>query len=230
MKLTFNEKDVESVVPNPKEIPYILKDDVVNFFITFKKPFEHEEKFCFEYVDSVTNLPYKSEITVSPDAENQPYVDRMSHLKVLRSLENSADDGISIEDQMLFVKVKDFKQEAIKYSVKHQVLSKFTSFLCVGKELVDGQYQEFKNQQVEKVKIQQPIPREADLERIEYLSNSLQQSANSFNIKCAKSQTKKSSGFGFGGIFESIGGFFGGRQKNMSMPASECYKDSSANF
>ena len=110
VKLSFNEKAVESIVPNPTSIPYILKDDVVNFFVTYKKPFDSTEKFTFEYVDSVTNLPYKSEISVEPESENHPFVDKMSHLKVLRSLESSAEEGISIEDQMLYVKVKDFKK------------------------------------------------------------------------------------------------------------------------
>jgi len=32
-----------------------------------------------------------------------------------------------------YVKVKDYKQEAIDYSVRHQVLSEYTAFICVGK-------------------------------------------------------------------------------------------------
>ena len=65
----------------------------------------------------------------------------MSHFKVLRALEKCANNGVEIQDEVYYVKVKDFKKEAIDYSVKHQVLSEFTSFLCVGKKLVDGQYQ-----------------------------------------------------------------------------------------
>lgn len=52
---------------------------------------------------------------------------------------------------MLYVKVHDFKKEAIEYSVKHQVLSKFTAFLCVGRQLVDGKYQEFFNKGIEEI-------------------------------------------------------------------------------
>lgn len=59
---TKDESQIESIVPNPKSIPYILKDDVINFYITFKGPLEHQTKFSFEYEDSVTKLPYKSEI------------------------------------------------------------------------------------------------------------------------------------------------------------------------
>ena len=124
---------------------------MANFFITFSKPLTEPTKFAFSYKDSVTKHPYKSEMVVDPETGNQPFVDKMSHLKVLRSLENSAENGIAIEDQMLYVKVKDYKKEAIEYSVRHQVLSKFTSFLCIGKELVDGQYQEYQTLGTQKV-------------------------------------------------------------------------------
>jgi hypothetical protein len=40
---------------------------------------------------------------------------------------------------------EDKKSMIIKESVKHQILSEFTAFICVEKELVDGQYQEFKD-------------------------------------------------------------------------------------
>lgn len=60
---------------------------------------------------------------IDPKLLNFPFIDKMAHLKVLRSLENSANEGVSIEDQMYYVKIKDYKEEAIKYSVKHQVLS-----------------------------------------------------------------------------------------------------------
>jgi len=33
-----DEKAIESIVPNPKSIPYILKDDIANFYITFPGP------------------------------------------------------------------------------------------------------------------------------------------------------------------------------------------------
>lgn len=29
------DKDIQSVVPNPKSIPYILKNDLINFYVTF---------------------------------------------------------------------------------------------------------------------------------------------------------------------------------------------------
>ncbi len=52
---------------------------------------------------------------------------------------------------MYYVKVTDKKQEAIKQSVKHQILSEYTAFICVNKELVDGKFEEIKDKGTEKV-------------------------------------------------------------------------------
>jgi uncharacterized protein YegL len=66
LKCDDGESGIVSIVPNPKSIPYILRDDVVNFYITFNGPVATEKQFTFEYEDSVSKLPYKSTITVKP--------------------------------------------------------------------------------------------------------------------------------------------------------------------
>ena len=153
--LHYDKNLVESIVPNPHSLPYILKDDLINFYVTFKAPLHKPTAFSFSYEDSVTKVPYKSDIQVEVESANEPFVDKMAHLKVIRSLEEAAKEGIKIEDQMMYVKVKDYKKEAITQSVRHQVLSEYTAFLCVGKELVDGKYQEYVDKGKEKVHIQQ---------------------------------------------------------------------------
>ena len=156
--LKYDNNLVESIVPNPNSIPYILKDDVINFYVTFKGKIEKNTAFSFEYQDSLSKLPYKSEIDVNPESLNEPFVDKMAHLKVIKNLEAAAESGVNIEEHMLYVKVKDYKKEAIQESVKHQVLSEFTAFLCVEKKLVDGKYEEFIHKGVEKVQVEQPKP------------------------------------------------------------------------
>jgi hypothetical protein len=42
---------------------------------------------------------------------------------------------------MYYVKKIDKKADIISQSVEHQILSGFTAFICVEKELVDGKYQ-----------------------------------------------------------------------------------------
>lgn len=38
MKFKLDKEVVDSVIPNPESVPYFLKDEPVNFYITFKKP------------------------------------------------------------------------------------------------------------------------------------------------------------------------------------------------
>ena len=87
VRLEFDRSSVESIVPNPDKIPYILKNDIANFYITFNKPLEHPQIFKFEYEDSTIKLPYMSEILVNPEQQDSfPVVDKMAHFRVLRSL------------------------------------------------------------------------------------------------------------------------------------------------
>ncbi len=46
-----------------------------------------------------------------------------------------------LEEYLYYVKVIDKKKLIIEESIKNQILSTFTAFICVGKDLVDGQYQ-----------------------------------------------------------------------------------------
>ena len=39
----------------------------------------------------------------------------------------------------------DKKEEVIKLSAQHQILSKYTAFSCVEKELIDGRFEEVSN-------------------------------------------------------------------------------------
>jgi len=58
---------------------------------------------------------------------------------------------------MFYVKTVD-KNQVIRESVKHQILSEFTAFVCVEKELLDGKYQEIKDTGKVKIEIINPRP------------------------------------------------------------------------
>lgn len=103
-------------------------------------------------------MPYSSQIEVQPDCPSYPFVDKMSHYKVVQALEEASKGGAKVEDRMFYVKVSDPKEEAVRASIKYQVLSEYTAFLCVGRQLIDGQYQEFEGRGVTAVEIQQPKP------------------------------------------------------------------------
>lgn len=114
-------------------MPYVLKGEIVNFYITFKGQLDKTTVFSFSYQDSLNKKLYKSEIMINPDADSLPFIDRMGHFKRIRLLEDSNRTNSAVEDRMYYVKVVDKKAEIIKESVKHQILSEFTAFVCVEK-------------------------------------------------------------------------------------------------
>ena len=58
--LDFDRTVVDSVVPNPEKMPYILKGEVANFFLTFKGQLSSPTTISLSYTDSLNKLPYKS--------------------------------------------------------------------------------------------------------------------------------------------------------------------------
>ena len=153
VSLKYDKDLVESIVPNPDSLPYILKNEVVNFYLTFKGQLEKKTSVTFGYQDSMNKVPFETVIEVDPDSPSMPFVDKMAHSRIIRNLETAAKDNKPVEEFMYYVKVVDKKKEAIGQSVKHQILSEYTAFICVSKELVDGKYEEIKDKGTDKVKI-----------------------------------------------------------------------------
>ena len=69
MKLEYDQSVVESIVPNPNRVPYLLKNDLANFYINFNgkltKPFE----LNISYKDS-RNQSYQKTVTIDPKSSN----------------------------------------------------------------------------------------------------------------------------------------------------------------
>lgn len=51
MKLAFDNKIVKSVIPNPNSLPYVLKGEIVNFFINFHGQIDKKTMIAFSYED-----------------------------------------------------------------------------------------------------------------------------------------------------------------------------------
>ena len=114
MKLGFDKEVVASIVPNPDSLPYVLKGEVVNFYIAFKGQLAQPTSLAFSYEDSANKLPFASEIQVDPAAMNESFVDRMGHFRRIRLLEEALSNNIEVAEFMFAAKVVDLKAEIIK--------------------------------------------------------------------------------------------------------------------
>ncbi len=141
MEIAYDKDIVESIVPNPASMPYILKGEIANFYVTFKGQLDKPTTISLQYEDSSNNLPFKGTVEVSPESPSECYVDKMGRFRSIKALEESEEAGGNIEEYLYFVKEVDKRKEIIEQSVKHQILSKYTAFVCVEEELVDGKYQ-----------------------------------------------------------------------------------------
>lgn len=86
MKLGYDSTVITSIIPNPKALPYVLKGEVVNFYITFNGQLAQPTNISFSYEDSANKVPFTSVIQVDPAAMNESFVDRMGHFRCIRLL------------------------------------------------------------------------------------------------------------------------------------------------
>ena len=113
MKLTYDKTIVESIIPNPESLPYVLKGELVNFYITFKGQFNSTALFSFSYQDSLNKVLYQSSIEVEPNSTSYSFIDKMGHFKRIRLLEESQSAGSNLEELMLYGDVVDKKAKII---------------------------------------------------------------------------------------------------------------------
>lgn len=108
--LNYDSTNLQSIFPNPVTLPYILKDSIVNFYLTYRG--KVEEPISLEYEDPINKKIRKSEVIVSNSTKSYPFVDKMAHFKVLRTLEDlSKDSNIKAIDYIDYKgEVKDYKQ------------------------------------------------------------------------------------------------------------------------
>ncbi len=164
--LSYPTKDVLSVVPNPKTMPYILKDSIVNFYITYKAALTTPIKVSLQYRDSISDKLYSSDLEIDPlKSKTTDFVETMAHFKVLRNLEELAKDTtLKIEDciadytYLTSASETNFTKEAEQYSVRYQILSQFTSFVGVSSELLPNEASKFKEVGYQLIEVPQTKP------------------------------------------------------------------------
>lgn len=89
VQLDYDETVVESVVPNPKQIPYVLKNEVLNFYLTFRGQLQEDTRVRMSYVDSRNQLPFGGELLVQAESPSEAFVDKMGHFRTIRAMEES---------------------------------------------------------------------------------------------------------------------------------------------
>jgi hypothetical protein len=67
MQLTYDKTQVDSIVPNPEKMPYILKNELANFYINFKEVLKVPFPLTIEYSDS-NGLTFSDTVVIKPNS------------------------------------------------------------------------------------------------------------------------------------------------------------------
>jgi hypothetical protein len=69
---------VETIIPNPKEMPYILKNEPINVYVLLKPGFKGPTKFIFIYKETAKLGSFKQKITLEGNEPEYTFVDKMA--------------------------------------------------------------------------------------------------------------------------------------------------------
>ncbi len=86
VSLAYDKAVVESIVPNPERLPFILKGDVANFFVTFRGHLTEPTAISLSYTDSLNGLPFKASVEVSPHSKSECLVDKVGNFRKIKAL------------------------------------------------------------------------------------------------------------------------------------------------
>ena len=68
IELDYDKSIVQSIMPDPANLPVILKNQPANFYITFKGQLQSATSIALCYSDSKNKLPYKGQVEIDPES------------------------------------------------------------------------------------------------------------------------------------------------------------------
>jgi len=70
-------------------MPFILKGEVVTFFITYPPQLSQPTFAKLRYLDSHNKVPFTATAEILPESYNYPYIDKMAAFRSIAVLEES---------------------------------------------------------------------------------------------------------------------------------------------
>lgn len=131
--LEFDKYAVEAVIPNPNELPSLLKNEPVSFFVLMRPSFKGSTKFTLTYRNSATKTVHRSDLSLYEQfTAVYPFLEKMAQHRMVSLLCESINNKERLNDAFIS-KIRDIRTEAISRSVRHQVLCELTAFICIAK-------------------------------------------------------------------------------------------------
>ena len=87
MKLKYDNDCIDSIIPNPDNIPFLLKNKFINFYVNFKHKLDKPEVIEFQYEDSLSKKQYFASVTIDPSSKNLSFINKMGYYTKIHLME-----------------------------------------------------------------------------------------------------------------------------------------------
>ena len=134
-KMTYDEKIVKMVAPLPESINYIRKNEEFNCFLFLEKNFREEKvtTLKLEYYDTILkkNIEQNIKISLVDQIIENNYLHKYGIFLLLKRIEKNLFFKKPYDSDIFLAKKDDLDNLCLSLALKHQIITPFTSFICV---------------------------------------------------------------------------------------------------
>ena len=87
-RIEYDENMVESITPHPKDIPYLLKNEIAQFYIHFKGRLTHPFAVSLSYRDHL-GIEQKQNVTLDPYFTECKGIEALSAQRTIQALQDT---------------------------------------------------------------------------------------------------------------------------------------------
>lgn len=138
IKLEYDEKVVEMITPLPESVTFVRKNEALNFFVFFNKGFAETNQSLLKlsFVDSLKKERQNEVIDVQVNdlILREDLLHRYGAFKSIKTASRSITYERNYNKDIFIAKKHDIDDFCLNLSLKYQILTTFTAFICVIQE------------------------------------------------------------------------------------------------
>ena len=138
IKLEYDEKVVEMITPLPESMTFVRKNEALNFFVFFNKGFAETSRSLLKlsYVDSLKKERQNEVIDVQVNdlILREDLLHRYGAFKSIKTASRSVTYERNYNKDIFIAKKHNIDEFCLNLSLKYQILTTFTAFICVIQE------------------------------------------------------------------------------------------------
>ena len=164
LNLNYDKSLINIIVPTPESINFIRKNEELKIFVFLNKSFNQKKQtnLTLKYYDSTLKKEISKDIQIQlhDSLIQNDYLHKYGAFQMIQRIQRNLTYERNLESDIYMAKKDNLKTYCLNFALKYQILTPFTSFICVIKADKSNLFR-----QTDKVVI--PVMESADYQNLE---------------------------------------------------------------